>query len=200
MTTRTTKYRPYRSPRTRSPQAPSHPGSPRTGSAYAPAAPSATLPAPDGTARRLASPDKQPGSGPALGPLWLPPLSPLLTIRSRSRTKCRRLFQDAAAAAYAQRTSGNSQLGKIGGCTRLLPYPDRRAKPGIGSRKAHLRGQKTHDRSGAGNGSAYKTVSCDTARVSATYSRCRPLVSAPAICAGSTTMTWSYSSPLASVT
>ena len=45
------------------------------------------------------------------------------------------------------------------------------------------------DGKGAGSGSEYSTVSRDTARVSATYSRCSPLASAWAMRAGSTTIT-----------
>jgi hypothetical protein len=37
------------------------------------------------------------------------------------RTKCRHLFQDAAAAAPAQCTSGNSQPGNTGERTRAFP-------------------------------------------------------------------------------
>src|SRR6266487_3963469 len=71
--------------------------------------------------------------------------------------------------------------------------------------KSHPRGRGRvsggrTQRSGAGSGSACSTVSRDTARVSATYSRCRPRDSAAAIRAGSTTMTWSNSRPLARVT
>src|ERR1700689_4676635 len=53
---------------------------------------------------------------------------------------------------------------------------------------------------GAGSGSVWMTVRRETARVSATYRRCRPRASLAAIRAGSTTMTWSNSRPLARVT
>jgi hypothetical protein len=40
------------------------------------------------------------------------------------RTKCRRLFQDAAEATAAQCTSGNSRSGNPGEWARTLPYQD----------------------------------------------------------------------------
>jgi len=57
--------------------------------------------------------------------------------------------------------------------------------------KGRAGGRAGHGRpgSGAGSGSACRTVSWDTARVSATYSRCKPRASARAMRAGSTTMT-----------
>jgi hypothetical protein len=40
------------------------------------------------------------------------------------RTKCRRLFQDAAEATPAQCTLGKSQLGNLASGATLSPYQD----------------------------------------------------------------------------
>jgi hypothetical protein len=84
------------------------------------------------------------------------------------RTKCRRLFQDAAEATLAQCTWGNSQLGKPAGepqgtPTRLTHQAGYRFTIGP------LTGKRTQDDGrGSGSGSECSTVSRDTARVSAT--------------------------------
>ncbi len=106
------------------------------------------------------------------------------------RTKCR-LIQHAAATAPAQCTLGKTQLRKWRAGPRV-PLSRQTHQPGhrftIGPLTGPLSRTPQSDR-GSGNGSEYKTVSRDTARVSATYSRCRPLASAPTIRAGSTTTT-----------
>ena len=87
------------------------------------------------------------------------------------RTKCRRLFQDAARAAAPQCTSGNSQLGN--------PPPQNDASSRSSVHYMTIDGTCAQDDAGppgryaaagrgAGSGSEYSTVSRDTARVSAT--------------------------------
>jgi hypothetical protein len=108
------------------------------------------------------------------------------------RTKCRCLFQHAAAAASAQCTLGNSQLGRLVGRDPLTPLTRQTLQAGnrftIRPLIGPSIGQHQSGR-GGGSGSECRTVSRDTARVSATYSRCSPLASAPAIRTGSTTIT-----------
>jgi hypothetical protein len=95
------------------------------------------------------------------------------------RTKCRRHFQHAAATAFTQRGSGNSRP----------PYQtDAPHRASVHYMTISARGVAAYG-NGAGSGSEYSTVSRETARVSATYSRWRPRASASAIRAGSTTIT-----------
>ena len=83
------------------------------------------------------------------------------------RTKCRRLFQDAAEATPAQCTLGNSQLGKPAGEPAHPTQID--ASSRLSVHYMTIDGEAHQDDGrGAGSGSEYSTVSRDTARVSAT--------------------------------
>ena len=84
------------------------------------------------------------------------------------RTKCRRLFQDAAEAIPAQCTLGNSQLGKPAGEPQGTPTQID-ALSRLSVHYMTIDGKRSHDDGrGSGSGSEYSTVSRDTARVSAT--------------------------------
>jgi hypothetical protein len=94
------------------------------------------------------------------------------------RTKCRRLFQDAAEATAAQCTSGNSRSGKpASGPARSPIKTDASSRlsvhymtiDGVGSQDAaRAAAGPGIAGSGSGRGSECTTVSRDTARVSAT--------------------------------
>jgi len=84
------------------------------------------------------------------------------------RTKCRRLFQDAAAAASAQSTSVNSRLGESAVRPPCAPHNQKDAPGRASVHYQTIKSGSALEGSGAGSGSEYRTVSRDTARVSAT--------------------------------